>query len=45
MGSPAVIFKNNFLYDWYVGGADYYDYLGRPEAFESKDNHSLQEDN
>lgn len=36
MGSPAVIFKNKFIYDWYVGKDDLYDYFGRKEAFESK---------
>ena len=46
MGSPAVIFTNKFIYNWFVGGGDYYDYLNRPEAFESDDKKSqLENDN
>ena len=32
MGTPAVIFKNEFLYEWHVGDLDYSDYINRESA-------------
>ena len=46
MSSPAVIFTNKFIYDWYVGVNDFYDYIGREEAFEPDEKKSqLENDN
>ena len=43
MGSPAVIFTNKFIYNWYVGVNDFYDYINREEAFKRDDNKSQLE--
>ena len=37
MATPAVVFVNQFLYDWHIGSLDYTDYIKRPSAQISKE--------
>lgn len=37
MATPAVVFVNEFLYDWHIGSLDYTDYINRPSAQISKE--------
>ena len=33
---PAIVYMQSFKYEWNIGGYDFYSYMERPEAFESK---------